>query len=550
MCCVFAFFKNLFTAVAPFFTTWETSYPWSTLFKGCDSEKRYDPELSISFGPATLVKHTRIHDAFEAVANTFPSDLAIVDHVGNSLTYQQLDRLSLRVSSFLRNRGVLPGSLVCLVGERSIPHIVAIFGILRAGAAYIPLDGQLITDGTLRGILSDAEPSFTLYSRAFTSRKDLLPPQNSCTEDVLELLDGSTIEIQPSWKSRGSDKAYIIYTSGTTGEPKGVVVSHSNVTNLLSLSPGNLGIRQGTKVAQLLNIAFDMCAWETLGCLMNGGTLYLRGPRRADWISVMKKVDVIIATPSILVSHDPMDYPDVKVVATAGEPCPQPLADRWARQATFYNAYGPTEVSIVTIVNTMRKHIPGSPLSIGSPTPNNSIYILDANLRPVPVGTTGIIWSGGHGVTQGYLKRPTLTAMKYIPDPFRDEARWMYNTGDLGRLREDGHIEPLGRLDDQVKIKGFRVELDGVTATILRCLEISSACSLLVDDKLWSFYSPDTVDPSIVREAITSIHPKYAVPAKFLPLKSLPLTRNGKIDKVELQRIAAALVIRELDQAN
>ncbi|KAK0203483.1 AMP-binding protein [Desarmillaria ectypa] len=538
MLCVFAFFKNLFTAVAPFFTAWEIPYPWSTLFRGCGSEKRHDPELSISFGTNTLVKHACIHDAFEAISKSFPSDPAIVDHVGNSLAYQQLDRLSLRVSSFLRTRGVSPGSLVCLVGEHSIHHIVAIFGVLRAGAAYVPLDGQLITDDTLRGIFADAEPSFTLYSRVFASRKGLLPPQNFCTEDIMELLEENAIEIQPPWKGRGSDKAYIVYTSGTTGEPKGVIVSHSNVMNLLSLSPGNLGIRRGTKVAQLLNIAFDMCVWETLGCLINGGTLYLRGPRRADWISVMKKVDVIIATPSILASHDPVDYPNVKVIATAGEPCSQLLADRWAKQATFYNAYGPTEV---TIVNTMRKHVPGVPLSIGSPTPNNSIYILDDDLRPVSVGATGIIWSGGHGVTQGYLKRPTLTAIKYVPDPFRDESRWMYNTGDLGKIHEDGQIEPLGRLDDQVKIKGFRVELDGITATVLRCPEISSACSLLVDGELWSFYSPETVDPSIIREAVTRIHPSYAVPAKFLPLKYLPLTRNGKIDKVELQRITAVV---------
>ncbi|KAK0449839.1 AMP-binding protein [Desarmillaria tabescens] len=515
MLCVFAFFKNLFTAVAPFLTAWEIPCPWSTLFGGYDFQK--------SFGTTTLVKHACIHDAFEAISKSFPSDPAIVDH--------QLDRLSLRVSSFLRTRGVSPRSLVCLIGERSIPHIVAIFGVLRAGAAYVPLDGQLITDDTLRGILADAEPSFTLYSRVFASRNGLLPPQSLCIEDVLELLDEGAIELQPPWKGRGSDKAYIIYTSGTTGEPKGVVVNHSNVTNLLSLSPGNLSIGRGTKVSQLLNIAFDMCAWETLGCLTNGGTLYLRGPQRTDWISVMKKVDVIIATPSILASHDPVDYPNL-------------LADRWAKRATFYNAYGPTEV---TIVNTMRKHVPGAPLSVGFPTPNNSIYILDDDLRPVPVGATGIIWSGGHGVTQGYLKRSALTAIKYVPDPYRDESRWMYNTGDLGRLREDGQIEPLGRLDDQVKIKGFRVELDGVTATILRCSEVSSACSLLIEGELWSFYSPETVDPSIIREAVTRIHPSYAVPSKIFPLKCLPLTRNGKTDKVELQRIAATFVTREVD---
>lgn len=291
----------------------------------------------------------------------------------------------------------------------------------------------------------------------------------------------------------------LIMAVGTTGKPKGVMVSHSNVVNrkfsllptsvheltipVLSMAPGNLHIEPGVKVAQLLNIGFDMCAWETLSCLMNGGTLYLRGPRRADWIKVLKTVDVVVATPSILLPHNPNDFPNVRVVATAGEPCPQSLADKWASQATFYNSCGPTEVCYllcqcrsqltwytfkITIVNTMHKHVPNTPLSIGKPTANNTVYILDEYLRPVPFGAPGVMWAGGKGVSKGYLGLDELTAKRFLPDPYVSDGGYvrspflchflksfsrMYNTGDIGKWREDGSLDHLGRVDDQVKIK-------------------------------------------------------------------------------------------------
>ncbi|EED82979.1 predicted protein, partial [Postia placenta Mad-698-R] len=200
-----------------------------------------------------------------------------------------------------------------------------------------------------------------------------------------------------------------------TGQPKGVIIKHLGLTNLLCLYPGNLGVKPGVHVAQLLNVAFDMCAWEILACLMNGGTLHLRGPHRADWISVMKTVDVVICTPSILQQHRPQDFPNLKVVATGGEPISQALADQWAAQATYFNCCGPTEVSIL---NTMHKHSPGRSLSIGTPTPNSSVYVLDDDLMPVTRGRKGTMWAGGLGVCQGYLKRPSLNEIKFKPDPF------------------------------------------------------------------------------------------------------------------------------------
>ena len=266
-----------------------------------------------------------------------------------------------------------------------------------------------------------------------------------------------------------------------------------------------------------------------LGALCNGGTLVLRG---TSWPKALKQIDVLICTPSILSQYDPKNFPNIKVVATAGEASNQKLADLWASHVSYYNCCGPTET---TIVNTMGRHEPGAPLTIGTPTPNNNVYILDHDLKPVRDGEPGTMWAGGLGVSRGYIGLPEKTAQLYKRDPFAADGSRMYNTGDLGRWTEDGSIAIIGRQDDQVKVKGFRVELDGVAASLSSFPQADRAAVILVNNEMHAFVTPATLDPEDVKDHLAHRQPYYAVPTKWHFLPSLPLTPNGKIDKRALK---------------
>lgn len=271
-----------------------------------------------------------------------------------------------------------------------------------------------------------------------------------------------------------------------------------------------------------------------LGSLCNGGTLVLRG---SDWVKTLKQIDVLICTPSILAQYTPQQLPNIKTVATAGEASSQKLADLWATHANYYNCCGPTET---TIVNTMSLHQPLEKLNIGKPTPNNNVYILDDDLRPVPDGESGLMWAGGLGVTRGYVQLPDKTAEKYQPDPFvKGESAVMYDTGDIGRWMENGAIDIIGRQDDQIKLKGFRIELDGVTASLNACSEVDCSAVLLIDNEIQAFVTPSTADLDEVKDHMRHCQPYYAVPTKFHLLNALPLTANGKIDKKVLKAQAS-----------
>ncbi|KAF7365784.1 Nonribosomal peptide synthetase 12 [Mycena venus] len=483
-----------------------------------------------------------VHHAFSFQSGLHPDNIAVQD-VSDAITFAQLDRDSNCLASRLRVEGVGPGSRVCLLVERSISMVVGILGILKAGAAYVPCDGKVVSDPSLEHIIKDSETKVVItlgkFSHRVSASKPLVilldePPPCACS--------GGNLCSNPEDQSSSDDSVYVIYTSGTTGIPKGVDVLHRNVTNLVCLAPGNLGMAPGVRVSQLMNIAFDMAAWEILGSLCNGATLVLRGQTSKEWRAAMETADIVIATPSMLAPHDPADYPNLKTIAVAGEACPRATADSWAEHARFYNCCGPTEV---TIVNTMHLHSPGQSLSIGSPTPNNNVYVLDEMMNPTPIGVPGIMWAGGKCVTRGYLNLPDKTNDRYKVDPFVNDGSLMFNTGDLGAWRPDGTLEHLGRIDDQVKIKGFRVELDGVAVAMETTNGIKAAAALLIDGELWGFVTPDFASEDEVRIATAKIQPYYAVPTHIVALGSFPRTRNDKTDKRALRQLALDFRNRE-----
>ncbi|KAI8969609.1 nonribosomal peptide synthetase 12 [Trametes punicea] len=482
-----------------------------------------------SFGPRQHAPFGCVHHAFEYHAAAQPDAIA-VEHLGDTITYGELNRQANILAKHLRSLGVRPGVRVCLLVQRSILMVVGIVAVLKAGGAYAPLDGAIVTQSTLEHVLTDSGAKVVLTMKDYVHRVSGVP--TFCLEGIDALSQDAS---KPEDLSTSSDAVYIIYTSGTTGKPKGVEVMHGNVTNLVCLAPGNVEMRPGRRVSQLLNIAFDMAAWEILGSLSNGCTLCVRGKSSKEWRAVMKTVDIVIATPSMMAPHDPADYPNIKVVATAGEPCPLPLAEKWAKSAHYYNCCGPTEV---TIVNTMHLHSPGEFLTIGGPVPNTNVYVLDENMKPVPIGEPGVMWAGGACVSKGYLNLPEKTAERYKLDPFTNDGSYMFNTGDLGRWRENGELEHLGRVDDQVKVKGFRVELDGVSAAMQTCPTVKNATALLIESELWGFVTPVNVNVEDVKAATALVQPYYAVPTQYITLDDFAYTSNGKIDKRALRQLA------------
>jgi D-alanine--poly(phosphoribitol) ligase subunit 1 len=333
----------------------------------------------------------RIHHAIEAQARNHPHATA-VEHLGVRLTYQELDQQAERLADHLATLGVRPGDRVGLFLTRSAHMVVGILAILKAGAAYVPQDIRITPEQHLRHVVN------TAGIRVILTTRDCEVPAGLGHVVAMDTIPG---DIRPRQAQRGGDAAMVIFTSGTTGRPNGVQVTHANLCNVLLLEPGSLGIRPGDRVGQLLNIAFDMAAWEILGTLAHGGTLVVRGNGVA---TAAASLNVIIATPSILSTVDPTMCPDVHTVAVAGERCPQSLAETWSRRAAFHNCCGPTEV---TIVNTVQRY--DGTLTIGRPVPNTTVYILDEDLRPCPIGEIGEMWAGGACVTDGYLGNDALT---------------------------------------------------------------------------------------------------------------------------------------------
>jgi len=505
-----------------------------------------DKILFEQFGQGPIVKapYACIHHAFESQAQHQPDATAVI-HQGDSITYEALNRQANRLARKLISLGVQPGDSIALFLQRSIPMVVGIMASLKCGASYAPQHVGVAPESQLEFVLSATSAKVILTLSQF---KDLIPPSPELPVIAIDEEMGIPFESDQSFRENLSvdvqteNTCFILFTSGTTGNPNGVQVTHKNVCNILLTSPGNLGMQPGLKVSQILSIAFDMAAWEILGCLGNGATLLIRGKNIQE---AVEQVDIVIATPSILGTIDTAKCQHIQVAAVAGEPCPKPLADEWSSFSTFFNSCGPTET---TIINTAQNYTAStSGLTIGSPTPNNTVYILDANRQPCAIGEVGEMWAGGDCVSAGYLHNDALNEERYVPDPFLGEGRVMFRTRDLGRWTSNGELEHFGRTDDQVKIRGFRVELDSISNTIEQVPGCTQAVTLKLNNRnLVSFIRPASVNIEAAKEAVASSLPYYCVPEFILTMDQFPKTSRGKVDKRNLLEQAKAFQSTQL----
>lgn len=482
------------------------------------SHPRASDLLRFSFGSRRSRPATTVTALIEGQIDLHPSAVAVRDPDAE-LTYAELDQAASSLAARLQSLGVGSGDVVGIFLQRSVSMVVGILAVLKTGAAYCPQDARISPVGHLRHIAEKARMSVILTTTAHRTAM----PDGPTVVMIDEISDAPALA--GSEPARAEDPCAVIFTSGTTGTPNGVVVTHANLVNLLSQHPGNLGITPGTTVGQILNIAFDMAAWEILGTLSNGGTLVIRG---SDIAATAENVDVLIATPSIVAGLS-SGRTRARTVAVAGERCPQPLADEWAQGRRFLNSCGPTEI---TIINTLVQHTPGQDVTIGTPIPGTSVYVLDERQNPVPSGEVGEMWVGGIGVTAGYLDDHELTDARYLPDPFHPDGGRMFRTRDLGRWTLSGALDHFGRTDDQVKVRGFRVELDSVA----RALEAAPGCEkavvLQLDSRtLGAVITPSTADADAARTAVSEALPYYSVPTIIRTLDAVPIGPRGKVDR-------------------
>ncbi len=496
--------------------------------------------------PAAPVR--RLHQFFERACDEHPSNLAVVCGP-DRLTYADLDSRANRLAHRLARLGVRPGDRVGLLMERSVHTYVSLLAVLKAGAAFVPLDPSSPHE-RVTFIATDAELALLLTTSDLAAVAAARCPSLALDAEAAAI--AAEPAGRPALSDEGDSLCYVIYTSGTTGRPKGVAVNHSSACNFVASCAPIYGVTAADRVYQGMTLAFDFSVEEVWPAFRCGATV-VAGPNDhrkfgsglTDFL-IEQGVTVLACVPTLLATLD-RDVPTLRTLLVGGEACPADLVTRWARPGrVMLNTYGPTET---TVTATWCELLPGRPVTIGRPLPTYTAHILDASLRPVPPGVPGEVCVGGPGVAVGYVNRPELTAEKFVADPFSDRpgAR-LYRTGDLGVLTPAGEIEYRGRIDTQVKIRGYRVELGEVEAVLLEAGPVVSAVVAVVTggggaDELAAYVvtRPGTDFAALRRQlhdALRQRLPSYMVPAYVEAIDAVPMLPSQKADRSRLPKPA------------
>ena len=496
-------------------------------------------------------ERTPLPQLFEQQVARTPDAVALVFGEA-ALTYRELNRRANQLAHCLRGLGVGPDALVGLLLERGPDMIIGILGIHKAGGAYVPLDPGYPAE-RLRFLLADSKPPLLL---THAHLRDTLPAHTArvlCLDTDFPQL-ASQPEENPPPLALASHLAYVIYTSGSTGAPKGVLIEHGCVSNLLRTRSELFACGPGSRVLQFFSFSFDASVLELAFTLTSGATL-VQAPRAAllpgaDLSRLLREqaITILHLTPSVLAALPVDELPALQTIAVGGEVCTSQLVARWAAGRRFCNGYGPTECTVLSTFSRCEALDAEQEPSIGRPIPGAEIHILDSALQPVPVGVPGELYIGGPGLARGYLNRPELTAERFIVNPL-PEARSprLYRTGDRARFRPDGCIEFLGRTDRQVKLRGFRIELGEIESLLLRHPEVAEAAVVLRteppgDPRLAAYVVPRQAEAlelaaelavrltSYLKEQL----PEPMVPPSFSVLARLPTSAVGKLERSAL----------------
>lgn len=494
-----------------------------------------------------------IHQAFEQQVEKNPEKIALYFD-SEHLSYGELNRRSNQLAHYLIEKGATPNSLVGICVTRSVDMIVGLLGIIKSGAAYVPLDPNY-PEARIAYMVEDAKLSLILTQTPLAEKTKIDPTKavyldNTATQAAI--LNFSVENIAPHTIGLSSSNlAYIIYTSGSTGKPKGVMIRHANTTALTAWAEVTYSAEEFSLVAASTSICFDLSVYEIFVSLQLGGSILLLETilSLVDQVdpALKDKISLINTVPSAIKElHNAGDIPEnICVINLAGELLKQELVeDLYASGVPkVYDLYGPSED---TTYSTYTLRSPGIPANIGRPIHNTQAYILGPNKELLPAGLVGELYLGGAGLAQGYLKNPSLTDEKFINNPFsqNSQAR-IYRTGDLCRYLADGNIEYIGRLDDQIKLRGFRIELGEIETALLRHPEISGAVVVnkITDTKasylLAYVESQKTFSSAQLSDFLIEHLPSYMIPSLFSVLERFPLTQNGKTDRKALRLIEA-----------
>lgn len=524
---------------------------WLQLSQWNNNERNYPLEISF--------------DAlFQEQVKLTPKAIAVKCE-GREVSYQELNERAERLANALVKRGVRAERVVGVLAERGVELLSGLLGINKAGGAYLPLDPHWPL-GRLSQVLIHSQPALILATQGFTDTLMLalkeIPEESRPPLYVLEGLiqsaeHGQEVITQLAWQGP-AQTVYIIYTSGSTGAPKGVIVEHRGMLNHLCAKVEELQLSEADAVAQTASQSFDISIWQMLAALLVGGQVCIypdevvRDPERLleavarDGVSILEVVPSLLQ--ALLDEREGQALSRLRWLIATGEALPAEVGRRWIQQnpsTRLLNAYGPTECSDdVThfIIEEVESDAWGS-LPLGRPLANLQVYVLDTYLEPMPIGVLGEIYVGGAGVGRGYIGEADLTAQAYLPDPHGGKRGGrLYRTGDIGRYRADGVVEYIGRVDQQVKVRGYRIELAEIEATILKQPGIQK-CVVLVQKETpdhpllvayivleqgFSFNAEET--QHVLRESL----PEYMIPSAVVQLEALPLTPNGKLDRQAL----------------